>query len=719
MERRKFIQTGAVISAGSLIGIKNGFGNGEDANKVSTFIHPNTGFADSTDRTNFLTHQRQVHLDFHTSPFIGDVAAQFDATAFARTLKDSNINSITVFAKCHHGMSYYPTRVGVMHPALKGKNLLGEMLEALHKEGIRAPIYTTIGWEENIAATHPEWRQLKKNGSFANCSPGADPGAKQQAPWKFNDWVNPDYQDYIEAHLNEILTQFEVDGLFVDILFYHEEGSWSDESIKFRSKHNLLKDTPENQIYFESLAQEEFTRRFSAQIKSKAPAASVFYNTPNNLYINGDEGVMKKAAYQTHFEIESLPSGFWGYYHFPRLARRLAYKGKPWLGMTGKFQKMWGDFGGLKPQAALEYECFRSQALGGANSVGDQLHPRGVLDMETYRMIGSVYKQTAEAEVFYKDSVSLPQIGVLCPNYPGINETESSKSEEGVVLLLEELHYDVAMLDDSSDLTGFSLIILPDSVVITDKLKEKLNNRIKDGGKTLISFRSGFDKNNEWALTQLPLHCDGETEAWPTFWKPTASFQKNGFASERVFYQRGLNMKPSGDFKVLIDRVVPYFKRSDLKFCSHFQTPPDRVDQIYPAVMSNKNVIYFSDPIFREYRQSGNLFIREILSEIIVQMVGKPLAGYGLPPSILSVPRKRNNDLIVTLLNYIPVRKCLDIDVIDQGQSFAGEMLQLPTSVKTVFCVNTSKNLPDHKNGAFELPNIKGRLLLEINNYFR
>jgi len=164
MERRKFIQTGAVISAGSLIGIKNGFGNGEDANKVSTFIHPNTGFADSTDRTNFLTHQRQVHLDFHTSPFIGDVAAQFDATAFARTLKDSNINSITVFAKCHHGMSYYPTRVGVMHPALKGKNLLGEMLEALHKEGIRAPIYTTIGWEENIAATHPEWRQLKKNG---------------------------------------------------------------------------------------------------------------------------------------------------------------------------------------------------------------------------------------------------------------------------------------------------------------------------------------------------------------------------------------------------------------------------------------------------------------------------------------------------------------------------------------------------------------------------
>lgn len=61
--------------------------------------------------------------------------------------------------------------------------------------------------------------------------------------------------------------------------------------------------------------------------------------------------------------------------------------------MTGRFQKMWGDFGGIKPQAALEFECFRAQALDGANSVGDQLPLRGVLDPDAYVLIGAVYAQ--------------------------------------------------------------------------------------------------------------------------------------------------------------------------------------------------------------------------------------------------------------------------------------------------------------------------------------
>ena len=59
---------------------------------------------------------------------------------------------------------------------------------------------------------------------------------------------------------------------------------------------------------------------------------------------------------------------------------------------------MWGDFGGLKPPAALEYECFRSQALGGANSVGDQLPPRGQLEPAAYELIGGVFARCEIAE---------------------------------------------------------------------------------------------------------------------------------------------------------------------------------------------------------------------------------------------------------------------------------------------------------------------------------
>jgi hypothetical protein len=708
--RRQFIQSGTIAAAGSLI-----------ANKAlsndSAFVQPNLTLEKlPADRTDLYSRQRAVHLDFHTSPYINDVGIEFNAADFVKTLKEARVNSINVFAKCHHGMSYYPTKIGKVHPGLKRKDLLGEMLEALHKENFRVPIYTPIGWEEHVAETHPEWRQLKKDGGFANQTASADPGAILQAPWKYNDFVNADYQDYIETHLNEILNNYEVDGLWIDILFYHPEGGWSDAAIKFREKHGLLKDTMESNLQFEMLAQEQFTKRFTQQIKAKAPHASIFYNTPNNMYIGGNDGALRRAAYQTHFEIESLPSGAWGYYHFPRLARRLAFKSKYWLGMTGKFQKMWGDFGGIKPQAALEYECFRSQALGGGNSVGDQLHPRGLMDKETYQVIGAVYTQVAEAEPFYHQSVAIPQVGVLCPNTPALNEYDTVKSEEGAILMMEELHYDCALLDDNSDLSGFELLILPDSVVITDTLKIKLLAYIAKGGKLFITHRSGFTADGQWALNSIPLQFDGTVDAYPTFWKPVAELSPA--RSERVFYQQGLKVKPGAGFTVWVDRVVPYFKRSDIKFCSHFQTPPNTVDVAYPAVVGNKQVIYFADPVFKEYRQSGNVFIKEIVQQLMERMVGKPLAGWGLPPSVMVVPRKRNRDLIITLLNYIPVRKCLDIDVIEQRQNFAGEELVLPAKAKEVFCVTTGKKLFRNNKGTIELPAVKGRLLLEVKNYF-
>ncbi len=71
---------------------------------------------------------RQVHLDFHTSEYIPMVAQEFDAEKFAATLKKANIDSITCFARCHHGWVYYPSKKTpeLIHPNLVNKNLLLE-----------------------------------------------------------------------------------------------------------------------------------------------------------------------------------------------------------------------------------------------------------------------------------------------------------------------------------------------------------------------------------------------------------------------------------------------------------------------------------------------------------------------------------------------------------------------------------------------------------------
>jgi len=388
------------------------------------------------------------------------------------------------------------------------------------------------------------------------------------------------------------------------------------------------------------------------------------------------------------------------------------------MGMTGRFQKMWGDFGGIKPQAALEFECFRSQALGGGNSVGDQLPPRGTLDPAAYELIGAVFKQCADAEPFYEGSTALPQIAILSAGYPGIDEGTAGRSEEGAVQMCEEAHYDAAVCDSLSDLAGFDLVIIPDTTVIVPELKKKLADFYARGGKLLLSYRAGFDAAGKWALDFLPLEFSGEVEKFPTYWRARKEFDPALSRSDRVFYQQGLNVTGGAGTHVLVERVLPYFKRTDAKFSSHFQTPPVAGADQFPAVVAGERFVFFADPIFREYRQAGNIAARDVWRRSVVELIGEAPFGAGLPGTVLVYPRRRGEDLLLTLLHYIPVRKALDIDIIEEASSFAGETLSLAGKA-----VSASKfgggELTRDADGAFLLPTTKGRLLITVPGYFR
>ena len=669
--------------------------------------------------TSPILRQRQVHLDFHTSPFIPDVGSEFDPKAFAQTFRQAHVDSVTVFAKCHHGQCYYPTKVGTQHPSLRGRDLLGEMIEALHEQGIRAPIYTTVAWEEDVAQKHPEWRQMRADGTFARAA-NADPTQPAHpGGWWFNNFLHPDYQDYIEAHVREILAGYDVDGLFFDIVFFEGQSCWSPASVRFREKHGLLGRDQASQARFESLAQTAFARRFTRLIEKSRPGATIFYNSPNPIFTDARFGVRTRHDLQTHWELESLPSGFWGYQHFPRLARAFGNWGKPWLGMTGRFQKMWGDFGGLKPAPALEYECFRSQALGGANSVGDQLPPRGRLDVGAYDLIGGVYAQCEAAEPFYAGSIAWAQVGIMAPGALGLDSATTDKSLEGAVQICEEAHYDAVVLDDASRLDGLALLLLPDSVEVTSKLAARLGTFIAGGGKVIFSGTSSFDAEGRSRIPGVALRRKGTVELYPSYWRAKAEFSSTLCQSDRVVYLPGENVEPGRGESVWVERVLPYFQRTDLTFSSHFQTPPRAKADRFPAVVGGKNFAYFADPIFREYRQSGNIAVRDGCLEAMRRLVGEAPFGASLPTTVLSVPRRRGHDLLLTLLHYIPTRKALDIDMIEERSSFAGEILRLPQAATQVIDFETNAPLERRADGGFALPAKKGRVLLTVLGFFK
>jgi hypothetical protein len=219
-------------------------------------------------------------------------------------------------------------------------------------------------------------------------------------------------------------------------------------------------------------------------------------------------------------------------------------------------------------------------------------------------------------------------------------------------------------------------------------------------------------------LPDLAIAAEGETAAWPTYWRARPEFAPDLAGSDRVCYARGLDVRGGRDSVVLVDRVAPYFRRTDTRFSSHAQTPPVAKESSFAAVIAGSGWVYFADPVFREYRKSGNLAARDLWRLAMRRLAGDAWIGGGLPTTVLCVPRRKGNDLRLTLLHYVPVRKALEIDIIEERMSFAGLRLNLPAAAKTVKVFGTGESLARHPDGGFALPAASGRLLLEIPGFF-
>jgi len=155
---------------------------------------------------------RQVHLDFHTSEHIAGIGAQFDAEEFVATLEAARVDSITCFARGHHGWVYYDTEAFPerRHPHLE-RDLLREQIAACHARGIRVPIYVTVQWDHYTARQHPEWLVMDDRGCPVG-TPIDEPGFYRKL------CLNSPYVDFLKSHVAEILETMPVDGFFFDIV---------------------------------------------------------------------------------------------------------------------------------------------------------------------------------------------------------------------------------------------------------------------------------------------------------------------------------------------------------------------------------------------------------------------------------------------------------------------------------------------------------------------
>jgi hypothetical protein len=607
---------------------------------------------------------RTIHLDFHTGPWIPDVARDFNPKQFAQTFKDARVDSVTVFATCHHGHAYWDTKRPERHPGLpKGFDLLGRQVEALHSVGIQAPIYLSVMCNEFCANTHPEWVALHADGKRVAPLP-LEPG------WQIMDMSSP-YQDYLAEQLAEVCKIFApVDGIFMDMCWDQPSCTkWAFDAMLKKSLNPL--DESDRKKYSRLVVYEYMARynKILAQYQKTRPCHGIWYNgrPKTNLHI--------EKKFLRHVEIECLPTGFWGYAYFPYVARYVRPFGLPTLSHTGRFHKSWGDNGALKPQAALKYECCLMLSQGITCGVGDLLHPRGVPNKATYELIGSVYKYIESCEPFVAGAKTVSEVAVLVD--PELGD-QPGPAGLGTVRALQQLRKQFDILPLSGNLKPYKLAIIPETTHIDAALKTRLQAFLKAGGALIVSGLAALDSAGQPVMKELGFTAHGSSPFSHTFLRPAKEISTGIAEFDTVMYERGFRMTPAKGARTLCHIVEPYFERAVYHFSGHEYTPPDKLSRYAAAVQAGRTIT-FAVPLLEAFGKHANVPYRQILGNCIDRLLPSPLIRDQGPIHLEATVVRAPGRTVVHLISYIPARHADNLDMVHDPVP----LVEMPISVRT------------------------------------
>ena len=642
---------------------------------------------------------RQVHLDFHTSPDIPGIGSRFSKENFQRALKLGNLESITVFAKCHHSYCYYPTKIGKQHPGLDF-DLTGAMVDAAHEIGVRAPIYITAGWSHDDALTHLNWRSVNKSGKYIvngavddNNAPDAPKGECSWHTLCIND--GGEYADHIYALTEEICQRYkDIDGLFYDICVVNDVCYCESCKRGMREMGIDISNDAEAKRYF-ILKRRGFMEKCTAILKKNHPNATIFFN--------GGGAHQYKSAYhdiQSHYEMEDLPTAWGGYDKLPVRAKFFSNKNKPYIGMTGKFHLAWGEFGGFKTKEALKYEICQMALYGAGASVGDHMHPDGEMEMQTYENIGYAYDYLKKIAPFCYGGEPVVNIGLYCSTRAEVNEGVSNS------LLQHQLDYGIIYDNNFSD---FDTVIIPEYSYLDDAAVDALKAYLANGGKLLTAGDSLV--NNGKFVIDIGLDFIGGPE-YDCDYITSDGRYSNVPNAPILCNLPGVRTKAAGA-EIFAELITPYFSRTYGKFCGHKNTPNDKSSEKYPAIAKYGNIVYVAHPLATAYNRIGSLYHREYLMNALgLVYCGSVCAvdGLGSQGRVTMIRQADKSRYCINMTYAVPARRG-KAEVIEDIMPVYNIKVKLKVNeeIKRIYLGVTGEEIEMERNGSeisFTIPTL-------------
>lgn len=606
---------------------------------------------------------RTVMIDneFPNVPFI--TLEGFSAKEQIQKCLQAGVDSLHLTSKCHWGFSYYPTKHGTSHPAMKG-DMFGELVEACRNNGIEAICYYSVGFDNLAFQKHPQWRKKEIDGKDRIC-----PGMGGEEKWG-EVCLNSGYREYMLNQLDELSKNYQIDGIFLDIFSDAYEPTHLVENIcrcencqkLFRKKFPTKSSKEENYrwIKFGKDTGLEVIKEIRKLIQSNRKGISLSFNgygAENEVlkqldwvYTEGGENphnvVIARGLGKKYYQV-GIRGGQWVYDLWPpslvklQSSILLAHGGRPFFFFTagrnpdGTFDQAKYDF--LKE---INSEIVQKQAF--------------VEDVEPYKCVGIVY---SDPTIFHEEVQGTYQ--------------EHGERIAAAINCLRRLNVPCEIIPNAelgtNSLDEFRLIILPDIKVLSEEEAKYLKEYVLKGGNILATSETGlytvegYRRENSTLEEVLGVHFKGLCTEYKN--NRTGSYLE--FTDHPFFaYLPQIKLDLPGNFvmteltsaEACAWHVLPIDVEKNDNYVGWEPLPPGRRSD-FPAVTTNSTrggkVVFSSPPLFH-YLAKGLKWPAAFLQGLIENLTGVPKV-YVHAPGYVEMTcfyQQQKTKMIIHLINH-------------------------------------------------------------------
>ncbi len=661
--------------------------------------------------------KRALHFDFHNLPALPDLGDDFSAEEFAERLSDAKVEYINFFARCNLGYTYYPTKVGMMHPYLKGRDIYGELLKECHKKGIGVTAYLNASLCHAFSDIHRDWNVVRADGRIMNLEGNMGHAFRTMC-------YDSPYGEHLLSEIKELLELYpETDGVFVDCFSFPPPcfcpvcmDKMKAENIDINDKRAVINYNERKKM------------RMAEKIRAIVPKDKKFII--NSALRNGT-CIDGRTKLDTHSEIECLVcDNIWGYDYFPVKAAYERNIFENTVFMSGRFRDTWGDFGGIREIEGLEFDLYSGLLNCTEVSVGDHLHPRGRMEDAVHKMVKKLYTDIEKTEKWTHKAKYIPEIAILHPlNFDieySIEDTPAHLSCErlmdsfkGCVRMMAELKYQYDVIDDTMDFSKYEVIILPDAMVLNENSQNKLSEYLKNGGKVISSGQSGLKKDlSDFALKDYwNFKYMGDEPYNISYFKAVGRAEAGMTDMVSAIYSQGISLGKNDGNEVLAEYWEPYFNRHWDGHQLYSYIPYDKKSDSLYSCLKNGNVIHINFKIFEAFYNYSYQVYRTFVDNCIKLMYADKILKTDLPTFARASLSKSGNGTLLQVVSYCPEKKNKR-GIIDERIKLYNSHFEVKCDKpKAVYTVPDMKNIEFlYENGylKFNIPEIDGHNMAYI-----